>query len=624
MDSTASGSRLRVGSQELANIHSTAYSSPESASSSLQSTSLSRLPQKKSAQKLRTQNHSCDQCRLSKRACDLRNESSLSLPSCSTCNTRGLSCTQTWLKKRANESLTPSLTVKKQKVGDPVGKANDLQLSLTDAHLAQEVFSTTFVARKFNLFLYTAELPLSQWLADGCIPYSCGLDVMPRPGQANGPLDAVMKTIHSQIAPQSSAYGTSTSFTPRSIYATCALDVFLGHYLRLRGSGRNKTYRTPNEEATINRALTYAIVAATSQYNTSKDQIKAQRQLAKESWHNARDALFSCISSQSFRITVGLIILGLVTPPGSKDGREDYSSDTLEDSAYALQQGLDRSKDLCKRARLVLKTGEYTERNFLEAMIGSVEWLCHIVTSVSVLTDTDMAHVVTLEPSVIDQLSLKTSENATLQVLDGNMSLWDQVLHRSSTFRSISSELVIDYNTPQDFLQMVFRWAASLKVLIWKAVGDFRACLDEAQAVVDYSKIRKTYDLVMSLITLWEDCYSGIHSPFLETKAVMRPMTRAMQAFSASHVSLAIIHFVEIVEKSPSAKFLLEEVYDSDHLYQLKTRSAERTALANMLRPPKSLTAEVAECTALDNEDVIERPPLGSWSHPVSCCLVTG
>lgn len=275
----------------------------------------------------RKQNQSCDQCRASKRACNLPADSN---GPCLTCQTRQLECSTRWLQSRreqgkesgarsqeeapightykeedaqvphdytrseqqpqesSTERISNGEEVLKGSPQDPVSGRDSKQPSLTPVQ--QQANVSTIMSQlvkgslgnhlkrcKLRVYLGVLEHPFSHWLGDGCTPHVHGLDILqanmdtsedllrPYTYMTTGIFESLFETPGAQHAP----------IKPQIVHAISILDTFLLlHNMQRRGidlnslpdsSPRMRHIQQQNEA--INDALTWAAVANSCQFS---------------------------------------------------------------------------------------------------------------------------------------------------------------------------------------------------------------------------------------------------------------------------------------------------------------------------------------------------------------------
>ena len=147
----------------------------------------------------RKQNHSCDQCRTAKRACDLPQDSSINgqkpTASCTTCVGRGLKCTVAWLASRKSQqharkrARTTSYTQSTDTIVDSDGATYPKERATTppvghgtftlsrDEDLARQLVGRNVLSQQFNLYVDVMDMPISHCLLQGSMHprYSMGI-----------------------------------------------------------------------------------------------------------------------------------------------------------------------------------------------------------------------------------------------------------------------------------------------------------------------------------------------------------------------------------------------------------------------------------------------------------------
>ena len=296
--------------------------------------------------------------------------------------------------------------------------------------------------------------------------------------------------------------------------------------------------------------------------------------------------------------------------------------------------------DLCSRARHMLPAWANEGREptlaataaaaVVESMLGSIEWLLVMVKSVVVVTDTDMARVLAPDASILGRseladLLLGQEEDHTveLSVTSTGTTIWESIVMQSLYDRS--NKQAISSTSSQSVIQAILRRASSLKVVLWKAVGDLYA-LKRSHPICNAS-VKKGYRMTLGLIQLWHQTYGDLCTHLVGGAAIPSAVTQSMFAFVSNHVNLAVLHFVGCIEEEEDQGMqslswteelrLFWEPFRSLH-HDMKRSSALSIARVSALEAGGYLTADLAENNAPDKEGVVACLPLGLWCHPVS------
>lgn len=321
----------------------------------------------------RRQNHSCDQCRSSKRACSLPLRVGISgqKPStpCATCNARGLECTVAWLaskkfekqsRKKARTSsylredshplnaADLSIVAEEHQRIDDHTRSRSESLSTLEVDLARQLTAHETCVQQFNLYVDVCDMPLSQCLLHGSMPprYSLGIAALAPLSNSvhlNTYLEKANMWIESCWELNSSPW-SSTTVAPHTFRTVSLLDSLF------QGKCTEHSRPSPSRDASINEAYKWVAIATAAQYAVDKSQSQGRehsRDLALTTWCKARKMVFKNIAaSGSFRQSLSLILFGLILRP-----KGDLDDDaTLEDSRFALCEGIRRLYNLCTRA----------------------------------------------------------------------------------------------------------------------------------------------------------------------------------------------------------------------------------------------------------------------------------
>ncbi|CBQ67877.1 conserved hypothetical protein [Sporisorium reilianum SRZ2] len=303
----------------------------------------------------RLQNRACDQCRRSKRRCDLAEAGADGLPlqhdgPCKLCVRKNLQCTTHWsaLQQTVSSSRKELRHISQTSVSytalqDQLSSHQYLPAGLsTSSKSMSDTIDGLYISTN-QLFTYVAswEWIWQHFLGSSAVPAGVGLDaaVHPRRGlissKAANAWDSML------------VINTVQHISPNFFYSTFVCDE------AYRPQGRFKRVPQRAEEISM-QALQYAIVAYASQYGSQSpgewrgdesDRLRRQKdiQIAEAVWMRARDFLMTNSSVATFRMAYALHLFSNTCPPLRSN---KANLDVVQDTIFTLQTGLRMMDDL--------------------------------------------------------------------------------------------------------------------------------------------------------------------------------------------------------------------------------------------------------------------------------------
>ncbi|EST10078.2 Zn(2)-C6 fungal-type DNA-binding domain protein [Kalmanozyma brasiliensis GHG001] len=303
----------------------------------------------------RLQNRACDQCRRSKRRCDLAEAGPDGLPlqhdgPCKLCVRKNLQCTTHW---SALQQTVSSSRQELRHISQTSSSYSALQDQLSSHQYLPAGLSTAsksmsdhidglYISTK-QLFTYVAawEWIWQHFLGSGATPAGVGLDaaVHPRRGLLSGSAARAWDDMM--------VVNNVPHVSPNFFYSTFVCDE------AYRPSGRFKRLPKKAEEISM-QALQYAIVAYASQYGSQNpgewrgnesDVLRRRKdaEIAEAAWMRARNYLMAHSSVTTFRMAYALHLFCNTCPP-LRSTNSDL--DVVQDSVFMLQNGLRMMDDL--------------------------------------------------------------------------------------------------------------------------------------------------------------------------------------------------------------------------------------------------------------------------------------
>ena len=582
----------------------------------------------------RVQYRSCDQCRASKRACDL---SSTTLSPCSTCNTRQIKCTTEWLGQKRPKRLHP---VSDATPVSPPSPCNDSKI-VPDA-LAEHVKGC-----KLRIYTNMFEFPFSHWLAPGCNPYFASFDQLetePIEGQ-------LARCIQLTSGAYDEIKGVSNDLS-NLVQQFSVLDaLFLRIQLQKRGvavddigDARLRGIRERNK--VIDEALIWAAVAHAFQYTVTADfapsgaqraQAKSRsRMLTTLAWQKARTALFANVSFNSFRNAFAFIIFGITTPPTMHNAGQ---SSPFEDTAFAVKHGLRLLQALCHHAKAIIGSAWNGPNHIALQALKVAMWFNDICKAILTPVMTGLLGDAANTTLLFDVHSLTLSDDITLirhlplvrsLVGDGvapdpglvgaspsdcrtNQVVsdpWTQVINEAQN--SLMSLAILSFKfdafADSDLIELdhELKEAAAYKTLIWKIVADLEA--DPSSSL--------SMDVAIAIAKQWQASHALVLDSALTAYDRLEPGSRSMLLFAVHHSSLGLFYLDALmckVEPDHKQRSLEWQTVDPGNLSSARRVAqicsrARQDALGGLI-----VTADEAEHGTTRNS--AQTLPMGQWCH---------
>lgn len=324
-----------------------------------------------SKKRRRKQNHSCDQCRVSKRACDLPLNISIchGQPSkaCATCSTRSLECTTVWLTNRKSNQSDEKRTKKQRYTNsrdiegedrafdaenstlDVVSVAGLTSVFAPEVDLTRQLMAEQTCSQQLNLYVDVWDMPMVDCLSSAHVRpfYGFGFEALTKLSQTSSfsqYLDQAQSWIQNYWQVATDPWD-ATSAGPHLFFLASLLDILFQH----RGGPFSRT-ATENRDTAINETYRWVALANAAQFVIGKAGCDREssdaRDFASTAWRKARRLLFDNIAATtSFRLALALILFGNMLPPVPTD------PNSAEDVAYAQNEGVRRLQSLCAQAR---------------------------------------------------------------------------------------------------------------------------------------------------------------------------------------------------------------------------------------------------------------------------------
>ncbi|SPO21060.1 uncharacterized protein UTRI_00537 [Ustilago trichophora] len=303
----------------------------------------------------RLQNRACDQCRRSKRRCDLAEAGPDGLPiqhagPCKLCVRKNLQCTTHWsaLQQTVSSSRQELRHISQTSASytalqDQLSSHQYLPAGLSSASKSlSDNIDGSYISTK-QLFTYVAawEWIWQHFLGSGATPAGVGLDAAVHPRRG------LLSNSAARAWDNMMVVNNVPHISPNFFYSTFVCDE------AFRPVGRFKRLPKKADEISM-KALQYSIVAYASQYGSQNlgewrgddsDKLRRQKdtEIAEAAWMRARDFLMAHSSVTTFRMAYALHLFCNTCPP-LRSNKANF--DVVQDSVFMLQTGLRMMDDL--------------------------------------------------------------------------------------------------------------------------------------------------------------------------------------------------------------------------------------------------------------------------------------
>jgi hypothetical protein len=564
--------------------------SPATATSDMGDITGNERPTAESPQvrKQRRQNHSCDQCRSSKKACDLpltvRISHKSPSTSCSTCDNRGMRCTVTWLAGRKSKREAK----KRANMVSNVAEAGDINaeeqpayrlrppipegISAVETNLSRQLDSRKLGLQYFNLYVDVCDVPISECLLQGSMPpqYNMGIAALaPLSGSRN-------LAIHLKIAKEwiNSCWETvsdedlwsSSGASPHAFRTVALLDAIFHCKIYNEVPHAVASLR----DASINDTYKWVAIATASQFTIEGNHSSSySRDLATAAWRKAREMIFeNMAATDSFRHSLSMALFGLIIWPKISP-EEDYFSE--RDSVYVLCEGIRRLDSLCAEATRHLEdvednslysAGERScklapdEKEKIVELIGAIQWLANftndavIATSHGAICPMPIKAIIDINPKGTRRTmrSLQAPDLATSVNAQKDQDIENSIFSRAMTQRQTLMALECSsrsFHTVKDAV----RNSALLLILLWRAVASFMLVAKSVRTgKADYKIIASRYEATMNLVVLWRSSFGIFDGKSIESLQQSSSEIRRIFAFCVNDGDLGVLLFHETMQ----------------------------------------------------------------------------
>lgn len=594
-DGNASKSDLFNLSPFPSSMLSSPPAEPEVKKRRLQSPSDTRLVKDQRPSKLRRQNRSCDPCRSAKRACDLPFDPIISKDSttapCTTCKLRGAECTVVWLMKKqgnshAHNSASVSLTSPRSVNDDPDNFRSQLSdsspppsistnLPSLEISIVSDFTSREMRSQRLGVYIDIFDFPVSNLLSGGCMPpcHALGITAL-KPLSRNSELAERIKEAQLTVTKiwrvDSSPY-LPASAIPRLFITASILDM-----LFQRAIPRRENSRFSSRDEALTEAFKWVAIATGSQFtipNMNEENNDESRQKAKniahDTWRRAKDMVFTRISmKRSFRLSLSLVLFGTILPPTGTDESHEFA----EESAYALQEGICRLRNLCSEARSY--DGTTRQSNRQSPIIGKPQSarIPHLLANLPANEYKTVLELIAglewlVEISQVVAISLSPSRNITIassflepeatsheMIVDkfqglGMNDLDDSIIARVKSETQSVTDL-LSQSASEGVIQNAVNESGSLVVLLYKTLAGLTlAAREDGKATPSHEKIYRHVNTMLMLIGIWRAAFGAIDDRISTRLRLATADLRRSMIFCAIDGDLAILLFHKLCSR---------------------------------------------------------------------------
>lgn len=552
----------------------------------------------------RKQNRACDQCRASKKACDLQ---SLPPPSrgkghsaCSKCRAKNMECTVSWLQtkqnlRRASTSARPQVQSQAlQETSEPSPPRSvhqedwyNLETASSPSGTALRLFlARETCAQKFQLYIEAADMPLSQCLWYGSMPPRFRLGVTAYSQITNNSDTALSCCVEKAKMWLDTCWVTKPdawgmlAFAPHLLRTVSVLDALFeerrgGRAWAARDSSITETYKwvavAIGSQFTAHAASSSSRVESNVWHDSSYD-----RDIAMNTWNRAKSMLFGNVSATtSFRLAMALVLFGLITPPKkeNKDAMHDVDAD------FAFCEGIKRLHRLCADAytQLDMIKDAPTEwpgdtpnpprelpadmKDNITELVGAVEWFINM--SNAYKTSTTRGAVCAIHPDAISMTSLEIRAAAQAAANHGSP---DSVARSEDIVRSqhdIEESILVrakadeqsftslwSHRVSDDRLFQVARNIFSVSIILSQCLARFTMAVDAFEnRAFNTAAIHQQYKAMMELLKLWRARFGTLASIPMEHLREAQTEHWRIVAMCSTDTELVILLFCDGVRK---------------------------------------------------------------------------
>ncbi|KAE8320629.1 hypothetical protein BDV39DRAFT_211485 [Aspergillus sergii] len=558
----------------------------------------------------RRQNHSCDQCRSAKRACDLPLNVAIHerRPStaCSMCNLRQTECTVAWLYRK--QTLNQATTTKQaparsrnleKRLATRTGNtsatdtpsegcisppATSVFIPKASQELTRQLLSRKVRSERLALYVDIVDIPLSQCLRQGSMPpqFSSGIaswGLLAQYPQMTTYFEKAKPWIQSCWDIDYVSSDDWNTAPPHLFRVVSLLDAIFQ-----RKNGRADTAYTESRDTAITETYKWAAIAQAARLFVDRDAGRERNNsdtdvhfgyahdMARSAWCNAKQLVLRNLATiNSFRLALAMVLFGQIVPSESNESLE-----CDETSAYLFFQGVHRFRRLCVGARALL-TGLSTPRRcerrvqtgissaelprtqlqdlqsdikgHLLELIGSIEWLVTMLNSIEIATSIEKLGALPVEDYISaddDCQHLNDTPPQWIVSCSREKEAEDSILGVLKVKDQPFTTLWVNGISSETLVQSI-RQLAALGVLIWKSLSHLVLLLRALDVdEVDLDVVHERYNSMMTLIQLWRSSFGVLDCTTRSNLQDLHFNLWRLIAFFCIDTDLAVLIFCEV------------------------------------------------------------------------------
>ncbi|KAE8327935.1 hypothetical protein BDV39DRAFT_204338 [Aspergillus sergii] len=583
----------------------------------------------------RKQNHSCDRCRISKRACDLpqnveiRNQKPII--SCTTCNGRGIVCTVAWLsnkkalqhtRKRPRtmscieetditvvDSITAPAALTQELTATQLVDCQASTLA-KEGELSRKLVSRDACIQHFNLYVDVIDMPLAHCIAHASMPsrYPLGLAALGPLGNSShmsAYFDQVNKWVDGCWEAQTSSWAFSSG-GPHVFRAASVLDCLFQH-------NGTQTGRAPvSRDALITETYRWVTIATAAQFKIPNNRRSSPaqpeqwdpkthpRDIALETWRRAKKLLFKNIAvAHSFRLALCLLLFGMISVPTTGEN----TAIDREDALYAFCEGVRRLKTLSTEARACVLASSGGDKSFpnprskppvvqglppdiqenVLELIAAIEWLSTMANCIVVASSRGKVCPIPLNmysstfgsPCSAYDMTQSPESDIFSVVLPHDCRTDHLIVSRTDEGRNTFVDLACGEST-EDMLLQAVRRSGSVAVHLWISLASLTMDVENLlNGKADYEALHRRFITAVRLVKLWRLSFGKLENRTASCIKKLASETRRLAGFCLNDGDLAILVFCAIARR-------LETGLAGD------PSSQEKDSLASVLQSSKS------------------------------------
>ncbi|CAO1634433.1 unnamed protein product [Parajaminaea phylloscopi] len=465
-------------------------------------------------------------------------------------------------------------------------------------NLMEQQLSQDLVSRSFCVFLSAWEVPMGEWLGQGCSPFDGGLECVRR--TMNQDFVSWAARLGMQGPAQTFVHDFARDlprdgFQPEHLYSSLFLDTALSW---LRNSTQSSAERSPamkkrerSATAAVEQALLWAMVAHSTQFHDALEETgphapstrPLRRQLASTAWRKARNSIFALTSVDSFALCSAMLIFGLTIRPSEVDGLSHDITDPEDDTAFCLREGGARAQRLVNKLNVGISSlldesdmagsagpglssfSRSDAKAFLIGLSNASKWLGIMTTAVAPLADPGADILGGLRANEILTMPSQNAGGSGFTTVPHlyhtpamppapTPSVWDKITERSSSAQGLQNTLVPILQSKKhsvELFQYFLRAGSSYKVLMYRAAAEVdevcRAWLSRPLDADNVASLCAGIELALHVVSTWDCCFGAIEAAAIEVIPQLSPSHKTMLTYLSGHANHAILTLLDLL-----------------------------------------------------------------------------